>query len=144
MSKENILRITLFVSVLAFNPVTAETFKPKINIQTKTTTVKSSIAKILHTRGLDEEVAEEIVHKAMNDEVLFVKMLDNLLQGYEQITQDEVMHYVSKEALFRKEVKLENYDYLVAMVSEIKKTSLDKAVLEQLGKVAKNNRHLLG
>lgn len=144
MSKENILRITLFVSVLAFNPVIAETFKPKINIQTKTTTVKSSIAKILHTRGLDEEVAEEIVHKAMNDEVLFVKMLDNLLQGYEQITQDEVMHYVSKEALFRKEVKLENYDYLVAMVSEIKKTSLDKAVLEQLGKVAKNNRHLLG
>ncbi|HIQ26928.1 MAG TPA: hypothetical protein EYH42_00330, partial [Sulfurovum sp.] len=74
MSKENILRITLFVSVLAFNPVIAETFKPKINIQTKT--VKSSIAKILHTRGLDEEVAEEIVHKAMNDEVLFVKMLD--------------------------------------------------------------------
>jgi len=142
MSKENILRITLFVSVLAFNPVTAETFKPKNAIQTKT--VKSSIAIILHTRGLDEEVAEEIVHKAMNDEVLFVKMLDNLLQGYEQITQDEVMHYVSKEALFRKEVKLENYDYLVAMVSEIKKTSLDKAVLEQLGKVAKNNRHLLG
>ncbi len=142
MSKENILRITLFVSVLAFNPVTAETFKPKTNIQTKTTTVKSSIANILHTRGLDEEVAEEIAHKAMSDEVSFVKMLDNLLQGCVQITQDEVMHYVSKEALFRKEVKLESYDYLVAMVSEIMKTSLDKVVLSELGNIAKRNRQL--
>lgn len=144
MSKENILRITLFVSVLAFNPVVAETFKLKTNILTQnTTTVKSSIAKILHKRGLDEEAAEEISENAVRDEALFAEMLDNLLEGCESISKDEIMHYVSKEALFRKDVKLESYDYLVAMLSEIRQTSLDKQMLAELGKIAKENSLLL-
>jgi len=145
MSKENILRITLFVSVLAFNPVVAETFKNTTNIQTqKETRVSTSIANILHKRGLDEDAAEEISQNFMSDdEELFTQMLENLLNGCKSIHKEEVLTFLSNEALFRKNVDLKSYDTLVSMVSKIKQKSLDAVILKELQSVAKQNRELL-
>ena len=145
MSKENILRITLFVSVLAFNPVVAETFKNTTNIQTqKETRVSTSIANILHKRGLDEDAAEEISQNFMpDDEELFTQMLENLLNGCKSIHKEEVLTFLSNEALFRKNVDLKSYDTLVSMVSKIKQKSLDAVILKELQSVAKQNRELL-
>ncbi len=144
MNKENILRITLFVSVLAFNPATAQNLVPLTNIQTQqTTTVKSSLAKILHKRGLDEDSAEEISAKVIDDEELFALMLENLLFECTDISKEEVLNYLSKEALFRKTVSLESYDYLLAMISSIKQKPLDSEILTKLSKTAKKNRILV-
>jgi len=145
MSKENILRITLFVSVLAFNPVVAETFKNTTNIQTqKETRVSTSIANILHKRGLDEDAAEEISQNFMpDDEELFTQMLENLLNGCKSIHKEEVLTFLSNEALFRKSVDLKSYDTLVSMASKIKQKSLDAVILKELQSVAKQNRELL-
>jgi len=145
MSKENILRITLFVSVLAFNPVVAETFKNTTNIQTqKETRVSTSIANILHKRGLDEDAAEEISQNFMpDDEELFTQMLENLLNGCKSMRKEEVLTFLSNEALFRKSVDLKSYDTLVSMASKINHKALDKATLKELQTVAKQNRQLL-
>ena len=145
MSKENILRITLFVSVLAFNPVAAETLKPVTNIQTqKQTSVSTSIANILHKRGLDEDAAEELSQNFVaDDEELFARMLENLLNGCKSITKDELLTYLSNEALFRKSIDLESYDQLVAMVSKVKEKALEEVTLKELQIVAKQNRQLL-
>jgi len=145
MSKENILRITLFVSVLAFNPVVAETVKNTTNIQTlQETRVSTSIANILHKRGLDEDAAEEISQNFMSDdEELFTQMLENLLNGCKSIHKEEVLTFLSNEALFRKNVDLKSYDTLVSMVSKIKQKSLDAVILKELQSVAKQNRELL-
>jgi len=145
MSKENILSITLFVSVLVFNPAVAETLKPTTNnIKTKQETrVSTSISNILHKRGLDEDAAEELSQNLMpEDEELFTQMLENLLNGCKGMNKDEVLAYLSNEALFRKSVDLESYDTLVSIVSKIKQKSLDAMTLKELQSVAKQNRQL--
>ena len=145
MSKENILRITLFVSVLAFNPVVAETFESKINIQSQqNNSVSATIANILHKRGLDEDAAKEISQKFVTeDEELFARMMENLLHGCKSISKDELLAYLSNEALYRKTVSLESYDHLVAMVSKIKQKSLDALTFKELQIIAKQNQQLI-
>jgi hypothetical protein len=145
MSKENILRITLFVSVLAFNPVAAEILKPTTNIQTQQETrVSTSIANILHKRGLDEDAAEELSQNFVaDDEELFAHMMENLLSGCKSISNEELLTYLSNEALFRKSIDLQSYDALVAMVSKVKQKALDKVTLKELQTIAQQNRQLL-
>lgn len=145
MSKENILRITLFVSVLVFNPAVAETLKPNTDIQTQQEfRVLTSIADILHKRGLDADVAKTLSQNFMaKDEELFTHMMKNLLHGCKSITEDKLLAYMSNEALFRKSLKLESYDQLVGMVSKIQNKSLDPLTLEALQTVAKQNTQLI-
>lgn len=145
MSKENILRMTLFVSVLTFNPAVAETVKPTTNIQTQQQTrVSASIANILHKRGLDEDAAESISQNFVaEDEDLLARMMENLLGGCKSISKEEVLTYLSNEALFRKSVALESYDTLLSMVSSIKQKTLDTKMRSELQSVAKQNRQLL-
>ncbi len=145
MSKENILRITLFVSVLAFNPLVAETLKIPANIQTQqTNSIASGIANILHKRGIDEDAAEEISREFVaEDEALFARMMDNLLSGCKSINKEELLTYLSKEALFRNSVQLHDYDTLVAMVAAIREKALDEVTLKELQMIAKENRQLL-
>ena len=145
MSKENLLRISLFVSVLVFNPVAAEKLKPTTNIQTQQKTrVSTSIAKVLHKRGLDEDAAQKISQEFVtDDEELFASMIENLLNGCKGISRDKLLAYLSNEALFRKSVNLEEYDQLVAMVSQIHQKALDDETLIALQNVAKQNKQLL-
>jgi len=143
MSKENLLRITLFVSVLAFNSVVAETFTlQKLSQTHKTKSVKSSIAKILHKRGLDADAAEALSDEMILDEVIFSEMLENVLQGCSEVKEEEVLTYLSKEVLFRKTVRLESYDYLLSMVASIIKKPLEKQALCKLQILASDNKLL--
>ena len=145
MSKENLLRISLFVSVLVFNPVVAETFDPITNVQTQQETrVSTSIAKVLHKRGLDEDAAQKISQEFVtDDEELFAAMIENLLNGCKGMSKDELLAYLSNEALFRKSVNLGEYDQLVAMVSHMHQKALDDETLQALQNVARQNRQLL-
>jgi DNA-binding FadR family transcriptional regulator len=145
MSKENILGITLFVSVLVFNPTVAETLRATNNIQTQqTSTITTSITNILHKRGLDEDAARAISEAFMvEDEALFNAMLENLLQVCKSITKEEVLTYLSNEALFRKNVALEQYDNLIAMVAKIKQKGPNKIMRQVLHEVAKRNSLLI-
>ncbi len=145
MSKENLLRISLFVSVLVFNPLVAETLKPIKNVQTQQETrVSTGIAKVLHKRGLDEDAAKKISQEFVaDDEELFASMMENLLNGCKDISKDELLTYLSNEALFRKSVNFESYDQLVAMASKIKQKALNEVTLRELQMIAKENRQLL-
>lgn len=147
MSKQNILRITLFVSVLAFNPAVAETRNQLSNIQTQQNrSVTASIANILHKRGLDEDAAQEISAQIVEDEdeILLEMMIENIINSCDELTHDEVLEYLSTEVLHRKEVKLNSYAQLTHMFSKIKQRSPDKETREQLSRVAKYNSGLVG
>jgi len=78
-----------------------------------------------------------------DDEELFTQMLENLLNGCKSMRKEEVLTFLSNEALFRKSVDLESYDTLVSMASKIKQKSLDNVTLKELQSVAKQNRQLL-
>jgi len=145
MSTQNILRITLFVSVLVFNPAVAEKHSQLNNIQTQqTNSVIQSIADILHKRGLDEDAAQEISAQMVEDEdENFLAMIENILKSCKELTHNEVLEYLSTEALHRKEVKLNSYTQLIHMFSQIKQKSPDKEIREQLSSVAKSNSRLV-
>jgi len=146
MSKQNILRITLFVSVLAFNPAVAETRNQLSNIQTQqSNSVTASIANILHKRGLDEDAAHEISAQMVeNEDEILLAMMENIVQHCEGLTQNDVLEYLSTEALYRKEVKLNSYAQLTHMFSKIKQRTPDKETRKQLSSIAKYNSRLVG
>ncbi len=143
MQKHTIIGLTILVSVLALNPLAATEFQNQIQTKLNNTKrVSGSIASILHKRGLDEDAAERIADLSINgDEEVMDQMIDNLTLV---IPHNEIMEYLSTMALHRKEIKLDAYDHLVNMVSQIKKSSLDKNTLVQLNVVAKLNSQLIG
>jgi len=146
MSKQNILRITLFVSVLAFNPAVAQTRDQPSNIQAQqNSSVTESIASILHKRGLDEDAAHEISAQMVDDgDEILLAMIENIINSCKGLTHEEVLEYLSTEALHRKEVKLNSYAQLTHMFSKIKQRSPDKETRKQLSRVANFNSRLVG
>lgn len=141
MDKRNFISVTLLVSALAFNPVAAkQPNNANISNQIERNTVSSSIAFILHKRGLDEDAAKEISNNLIEEEdEFFALMIDNLVNKCSSISKDEVLEYLSTAALYRQNVHLGSYAQLINMVSKIKKKSLDEKTLAQLSIVAKEN-----
>ena len=74
MNKQNIITITLIITGLALNPLMAEEVQYTFSKQkTINQSVTSSIVKILHKRGLDEDVADTMAANFVSneDEILF-------------------------------------------------------------------------
>ena len=140
MDKRNFISVTLLVSALAFNPLVAQQLNTQTSSQIKLNTVSSSIASILHKRGLDEDAAQEISDNLVEEEdELFALMIDNLVNNCSSLSKDEILEYLSTAALYRQNVHLDSYAQLVNMVSKIKKKSLDEKTLAQLSTIAKEN-----
>lgn len=144
MQKQNFITLTLIISGLALNPVMANavfttvTYNQNIN-----DSVSSSVSSLLYSRGLDEDVADEISENLINKED--EELLEGLIQDLEReniVSRKEVLEYLSTKALHKENVDFHSYDHLVGMVSKIKQRSLDGKLLEQLHKIAQNNKQL--
>lgn len=144
MDKRNFISVTLLVSALAFNPLVAQQLNANISSQIeRNTTVSSSIASILHNRGLDEDAAQEISNNFVDEEdELFALMIENLVNECSSLNKEEVLEYLSTAALYRQDVHFDSYAQLVNMVSKIKQKSLDVKTLKQLSAVAKQNKEI--
>jgi hypothetical protein len=144
MSKQNILRITLFVSVLAFNPAVAQT-----NLRPVTTAaslqeqeeerLSVEISDALEAKGLEHEAAREITQLYVGKEIKKIERTVEAITASTRLRREEVIAYLSHEALFRKRPNLYSYDALVRMVSEITQRHPDTALLAQLRSIAEKN-----
>ncbi|MEA3433366.1 MAG: hypothetical protein U9R13_02170 [Campylobacterota bacterium] len=146
MDKRNLISVTLLVSALAFNPLVAQQLNTNTSSQIKHNTVSSSIASILHKRGLDEDAAREISNNLVDEEdEFFALMIENLVNNCSSLSKDEILEYLSTAALYRQNVDFDSYAHLVNMVSKIKKKSLSETTLAKLSTIAKENAlgHLL-
>ena len=145
MQKQTIISVTLLVSALAFNNslVAEQHTDITINTQLERISTTSHIASILYEKGLDEDAAQVISQNLIIDDALFTTMIENLLNGCSNINKDDAYEYLSKAALQRQKVRLDNYGHLIHMVSTIKQKALDKGTLAQLNIVAKQNTSLL-
>jgi len=143
MNRHNFIGLTLLISVLAINPLIATELQSRTQTKVNNANyVSESIAAILHKRGLDEDAAKEIADSLVNNnEEHMMHMIDNLAMV---LSHEEILEHLSTAALHRKEIKLDEYDHLVNMVSQVKKSSLDKSMLAQLNLVAKLNSQLIG
>lgn len=138
MKNIQILTITLLAGALTLGAVTLPS--PQERVQTKVKSISSTIAGILHRRGLEEDSSQAIANNFLdNNEELFSFMLENLKQGTTALHEDEILDYISTQALFRKSVELDSYAYLVKMTQGIKQKPLGKETLQELEKIAFKN-----
>jgi len=142
MDRRNLITVTLLLSALAFNPLLAREKESYSVSQLQRTSISEAIASRLHKKGLEEEVAVKVAQSMVKDDMRFTLMVENLLSQCEILDQDDVLEYLSKEALFRKKVALDDYGQLVNMASKLKHASLDETVLHKLHAVAKLNKAL--
>ncbi len=143
MDKRNIISVTLLVSALAFNPLVATKLTTNTSSQRQINTVSSSLAHILHKRGIDEDMAKEISKNLIDEEdELFVAMINNLVNEYSSLSKEEVYEYLSTAALYRQRVDFDSYSHLINMVSKIKGKALNEESLKQLSRVAKLNKEM--
>jgi len=144
MNKQNLLTLTLIISGLALNPVMADAVvNSAASTQTINHSLSSSISSILYNRGLEEETADELASGVVDEEdEMFLSLLLQTLDSKNIVSRQEVLEYLSTEALHRRSVDFKTYDNLVGMVSKIKKCALDKNTCNQLSYLAKVNKQL--
>ncbi|WP_415397793.1 hypothetical protein [Sulfurimonas sp. CS5] len=136
---QNILSSVFLASSLTLTPVV--TISLTASTKFKVNSVSSSIAKNLHRRGIDEDASKKIANNVFNvDEELFALMLQNLKYGYNnKLSPNEILDFLSTQALMKKNVHLDSYSYLVNMVYQIKNQALTKKDLKDLNTIATKN-----
>ena len=144
MHKQNLLILTLIISGLALNPVMADgVINSVASTQTINHSITSSISSILYSRGLEEEAAVALASGVVDEEdEMFLSLLLQTLDSKNIVSTQEVLEYLSTEALHRRKVNFKSYDALVGMVSKIKKSVLDENTRKQLTYLAKVNKQL--
>jgi len=144
MHKQNFLTLTLIISGLALNPVLADSeFNRVSHSQNVNHSVASGISSILHNRGLDEDVADELATNLVNEEdEIFLAMLLQTLEVKNIASREEVLEYLSTAALHKQKLDFKKYDTLVGLVSKVKQKALDVDTLTELSHIAKINKLL--
>ena len=141
MNRENLLRVTLFVSIMILNPLWAEQLRIELPSQTtQQQSLSAQIAQTLYRRGLEKEAAERLSDTYIEEDELLSRMLVTLLHEYPQINREEALSYLATQVLHRKKVALDSYDSLIAMVSSIQKRPPDTRELDSLHRAAQINR----
>jgi len=148
MNRQNMLRITLFISVLAFNPAVAQTLNQRTLSAIETQEQKSlgsDISKTLMEKGLEKEAAERLSQNFMETHSdSMEKMVENIV-GSGIASHGEVVAYLGEEALFRRNTDLSRYDVLVHMFTRLKKHEKpEKETLAALQQIAFQNTLLKG
>ncbi len=135
---KTILTATIFLTTLILTPALISPLSA--STQLKQNSVATSVSTILHKRGLDEDAAQKIAEDMIGEnEELFEAMVRNLESGCSVLTQDKIMEYLSKKALYKESVTLNSYSFLVSMVHKIKNASLSEKTLKELKSVEQKN-----
>ncbi|WP_294961935.1 hypothetical protein [Sulfurimonas sp.] len=135
---QNILSSVLLASSLALTPLITTSLTASTKF--KANSVSSSIAKHLHRRGIDEDASKKMATNIfIVEEELFALMLQNLKYSCDKLSRNDIMDFLSTQALMNKEVHLDSYAYLVNMVYQIKKQVLNKNDLNTLNTIATKN-----
>jgi len=149
MSKQNVLRITLFVSVLAFNPAIAQIgqrtdTETRLTESQKKQTITDDIAMCLEAKGLEADAAERISRLFVSENgAKMEKMVTNITENT-HLTKEAILSYLGNEALFGKSVSLDRYDTLVSMANRINGATPDPQIRTQLKITAEKNSELIG
>lgn len=140
--QNNILTLSLIITGLAINPAMGNTVERRAGYtQINHLSLASRIATILYNRGLDEDAASAVASEFANEED--EKMLSLLLQNLERhniATQEEVLTYLSQQALHKHPFDPKSYDQLIGMVEKIRKKPLNSETRTKLSAIAKQTQ----
>ncbi|EQB38758.1 hypothetical protein M947_08650 [Sulfurimonas hongkongensis] len=135
---KNILSLVFLASSLTLSPLLASSTNQQA--RTQSNSLSNNIANNLYSRGIDRDVSKKIAKRIFGeDEGTTNIMLINLQNNYTSLSQQEIVNFLSTEALLSKSVDLSSYDYLVSMVYKIKNKPLSSKDLKELSYIAKKN-----
>ncbi|MCK9492194.1 MAG: hypothetical protein M0Q24_08885 [Sulfurimonas sp.] len=135
---QNILSLVLLTSSLTLSPLFASSINPQARSQSNS--LSNNIANNLYSRGIDRDASKKIAKRIFDkDDGATDVMLRNLQNNYTTISKQEIVNFLSTEALLSKSVDLSSYDYLVSMVYKIKNKPLSDKSLKELNSIAKKN-----
>ena len=135
---QNILSLVLLASALTLTPIITTSLHAHSHI--KVNTISNSIAKNLHRRGIDKDVSIKIANNIfIVDEELFTLMLQNLESDCNLLSKNDILNFLTTQALMQKAVELDSYSYLVNMVYQIKNQALSQKDLKNLNTLAIKN-----
>jgi hypothetical protein len=144
MDKRHFISMTVLVSALALNPLSATAVQVNVSqnsSQQQTNSLSNTIASYLYKRGLDEDAAYELSQKFVDEhDDILEGMVNHLVYAYTEVSHDEIFEYLSTAALHRQKIDLSSYDHLVSMVSKIKGKVLTSKELKRLHAVSKLNK----
>ena len=146
MNRQAMLRITLFISVLAFNPAVAQTLNQRtLNLleAKEQRTLGCDIAELLVQRGLEKESAQRLSQIFIEKHSASMEKMAYNIVGSGVVSHSDMLAFLSEAALFRKEMDLSSYDTLVHMVSYIENGKPSSACLAKLQSVALQNGALM-
>lgn len=144
MHKQNFITVTLIITGLALNPVMGETAERRAGYsKVNHPSVASSIAKVLHNRGLEEDAANAIASELVSEEESsLLEMMICILENHDIVTKEEVLAYLSQAALHKQKLDFKSYDQLLGMVEKIKQKPTDENTRKKLNELAKVSRQL--
>lgn len=138
MIKIRILSATLLASALTLSAITLTPIDERNQANSKS--VSSAVANILHRRGLDKEASKKLVDKLFNNtEELVTLMIKNIETGCSTLNKNDILEYLSNQALHRKNVELHSYSALINMTHQIKGQALSKETLQELQNISAKN-----
>ncbi|MBD3791791.1 MAG: hypothetical protein IE918_06530 [Campylobacterales bacterium] len=145
MHTQNFITVTLIITGLALTPVMGEsTERSRIGYsKVYHPSVVSSIAKILHNRGLEEDAAELIASELVSEEEnTLLAMMMHMLENHDIVTRDEVLAYLSQAALHKQKLDFKSYDQLIGMVEKIRQKPTDELTRKKLKELANVTKQL--
>jgi hypothetical protein len=145
MDKRNLITITLLLSALVFTPLIAQEGEQHYTItQVKPASISDEITSVLYDQGLDEDAAVRMTAQLINeDDTRFTLMTETLLASCKTLKREELIAYLSREALYRQPVSLHSYGQLVGMLTKIKQQTPDRETLQKLSHIAKFNERIV-
>ena len=102
-------------------------------------TISSSIASVLHKKGIDKDAAKDISNNLIEDDDLFDLMIENLEKECAILNKEEILQYLSTVALYGKNIDLTSYSCLIDIAYKVKQKPLNKKILKQLDNIARKN-----
>ncbi len=138
MIKIKILSATLLAGVLTLSAVTLTPIDERNEAKSKL--VSSAVANILHKRGLDKDASQTLADNLFKDkEELLTLMIKNIENGCSALNENNILEYLSTQALHRTNVELDSYSSLVKMTHQVKGQALSKETLQELQNIAAKN-----
>lgn len=145
--KREILILTVLVANITFaSPVTVEIREIReINTnRNQQTDLTEAVSAHLSKKGLDESVAEQkVLNFLEGDNYTNSLMVQNIINNFNEIKYEDVIAYIGECALFEKSVNLSAYADLIALLQKNSNFRLEKATLDKVEKVSRDNMKVL-
>lgn len=144
--KREILIITVLITNIAFGatlPIKNRVVREIDTNKNRIKTLAGETRKYLYNKGLDANVADKKVIKALGgDEYANSLMAQNIVENFTEIKHEDIIAYIANCALHERGVDLSSHEEIIALLQKTNRFKLDKESLEKVEKTCLENKNI--